>query len=108
MIPDVRTYRVVDGTSRRVIGTLDEWFVAENAKLGASFVMRGTTGRFVEFKEDHILVEPVRGIGDVPGWVGEDMPVSFAVAQEVGRLRVTLDVAAYPAVGQGVRRFRGA
>ena len=106
MIPDVRTYRVVDVTSRRVIGTLDEWFVAENAKLGASFVMRGTTWRFVEFKEDHILVEPVRDIGDVPSWIGEDIPVSFAVAQEVGRLRGTLDFAAYPAGDEGVRRFR--
>ncbi len=106
MIPDVRTYRVIDMVSRRVIGTLDEWFVAENAKLGGSFVMRGTTWRFVEFKEDHILVEPVREIGDVPSWIGEDIPVSFAVAQEVGRLRGSLDFAGYPAGDEGTRRFR--
>ncbi|OGS51053.1 MAG: hypothetical protein A3K65_01005 [Euryarchaeota archaeon RBG_16_68_12] len=106
MIPDVRTYRVIDMVSRRVIGTLDEWFVAGNAKLGGSFVMRGTTWRFVEFKEDHILVEPVREIGDVPSWIGEDIPVSFAVAQEVGRLRGSLDFAGHPAGDEGVRRFR--
>src|SRR5439155_16908639 len=57
MIPDVRTYRVVDMGSRRVIGTLDEWCVAEHAKLGAAFVMRGPTWRYAEFKEDRILVE---------------------------------------------------
>jgi Lhr-like helicase len=34
MIPDIRTYRVSDIPSRKDIGTLDEWFVAENAKLG--------------------------------------------------------------------------
>jgi len=106
MIPDVRTYRVVDMVSRSVIGTLDEWFVAENAKLGATFVMRGTTWRFVEFKEDHLLVEPVRELGDVPSWIGEDIPVSFAVAQEVGRLRGSLDFSSYPAGGEGLRRFK--
>src|SRR5256712_9628926 len=105
MIPDVRTYRVVDMGSRRVIGTLDEWVVAEHAKLGATFVMRGTTWRFVEFKEDRILVEAVREIGDVPSWIGEDIPVSFPVAQEVGRLRGTLDFGGYPAGPEGTRQF---
>src|SRR6267143_1305519 len=106
MIPDVRTYRVVDMGSRKVIGTLDEWFVAENAKLGATFVMRGTTWRFVEFKEDRILVEAVREIGDVPSWIGEDIPVSFPVAQEVGRLRGTLEFGGYPAGAEGSRKFK--
>src|SRR5438445_724875 len=91
--------------TRRSIGTLDEWFVAENAKLGESFIMRGTAWRFVEFKEDHILVEPVREIGDVPSWVGEDIPVPFAVAQEVGRLRRERDLAAYPVNGRGAAKF---
>ena len=105
MIPDVKTYRVVDISSRRAIGTLDEWFVAENAKLGQSFIMRGTAWRFVEFKEDHILVEPVREIGDVPSWVGEDIPVPFAVAQEVGRLRRERNFAAYPVNERGGTKF---
>jgi ATP-dependent Lhr-like helicase len=105
MIPDVKTYRVVDISSRRAIGTLDEWFVAENAKLGQSFIMRGTAWRFVEFKEDHILVEPVREIGDVPSWVGEDIPVPFDVAQEVGRLRRERDLAAYPVNERGTAKF---
>ncbi|TMA00032.1 MAG: DEAD/DEAH box helicase, partial [Methanobacteriota archaeon] len=105
MIPDVKTYRVVDISSRRAIGTLDEWFVAENAKLGESFIMRGTAWRFVDFKEDHILVEPVREIGDVPSWVGEDIPVPFAVAQEVGRVRRERDLAAYPVNDRGAAKF---
>lgn len=106
MIPDVRTYRVIDLVSRRVIGTLDEWFVAENAKVGNTFVMRGTTWRFVEIKEDHLLAEPVREIGDVPSWVGEDIPVPFDVAQEVGRLRSDLDFSRYHGGGEGVRLYR--
>lgn len=105
MIPDVRTYRVIDMASRRVIGTLDEWFVAESGKPGRTFVMRGTTWRVVELEEDHILAEPVGEIGDVPSWVGEDLPVPFDVAQEVGRIRGSLDFAPYPGNEEGVRRF---
>jgi ATP-dependent helicase Lhr and Lhr-like helicase len=105
MIPDVKTYRVIDISSRRAIGALDEWFVAENAKLGESFIMRGTAWRFVDFKEDHVLVEPVREIGDVPSWVGEDIPVPFEVAQEVGRLRRERDLAAYPLNDRGSSQF---
>ena len=105
MIPDVKTYRVVDLGSRRVIGTLDEWFVAENAKMGQSFIMRGTAWRFVDFKEDHLLVEPVKEIGDVPSWVGEDIPVPFEVAREVGSMRRERSLATYPVNEFGAKRF---
>lgn len=105
MIPDVKTYRVVDLSSRRSIGTLDEWFVAENAKLGESFIMRGMAWRFVDFKEDHLLVEPVREIGEVPSWVGEDIPVPFEVAQEVGRMRRERDWSVYPVNDRAVTRI---
>src|SRR5437870_3329926 len=93
--------------SRRAIGTLDEWFVAENAKLGESFIMRGSAWRFVDFKEDHLLVEPVREIGDVPSWVGEDIPVPFDVAQEVGRIRRERDLSPYPVNEHGTSTFLG-
>lgn len=107
MIPDVKTYRVVDISSRRTIGTLDEWFVAENAKLGATFVIRGSAWRFVEFRDDgQILVEPVKDFGEIPSWIGEEIPVPFAVAQEVGALRRTLDFTRYPATEAGAERVR--
>ncbi|OGS48611.1 MAG: hypothetical protein A3K68_05505 [Euryarchaeota archaeon RBG_16_68_13] len=106
MIPDVRTYRVVDLSSRRVIGTLDEWFVVENAKLGDSFMLRGTAWRVADIKEDHLLVEPVREIGDVPSWIGEDIPVPFEVAQEVGRMRREGPLVGYPVDENGARRWQ--
>jgi len=106
MIPDVRTYRVVDLSSRRVIGTLDEWFVVESAKLGEAFSMRGTAWRVADIKEDHLLVEPVREIGDVPSWVGEDIPVPYEVAQEVGRIRRERDLSAYPVNEAGAKALR--
>jgi len=107
MIPDVKTYRVVDISSRRTIGTLDEWFVAENAKLGATFVIKGSAWRFVEFRDDgQILVEPVKDLGEIPSWIGEEIPVPFAVAQEVGALRRTLDFGPYPANPVGTEHVR--
>ena len=106
MIPDVRTYRIQDVATRKIIGTLDEWFVAENAKVGNTFVMRGTAWKFVEFKGEVLLVEPVQHIGEVPSWVGEDIPVPFEVAQEVGALRAAQDFAAYRGNASGWSRYR--
>ena len=103
MIPDVRTYRVTDIPSRNEIGTLDEWFVAEYAKEGSTFVMKGSAWRFVEFKEDRILVEPVKDIGEVPSWIGEEIPVPFDVAMEVGRLRRERRLVDYPVDEHGGR-----
>jgi ATP-dependent Lhr-like helicase len=105
MIPDTRTYRVVDLSTRKVIGTLDEWFVAEYAKLGATFTMRGIAWRFVEFNEGEVLAEPIAEIGDVPMWIGEDLPVPFEVAMEVGRLRREKDFSRYPGDPRGQKAF---
>jgi len=101
MIPDVKTYKVTDIPSRKDIGTLDEWFVAENAKLGGTFVMKGAAWRFIEFKEDRILVEPVKDIGDVPSWIGEEIPVPLEVASEVGRTRREKHMGEYPVNDEG-------
>jgi ATP-dependent Lhr-like helicase len=105
MIPDVNTYKVIDITTRRTVGTLDEWFVTEHAKLGSTFVMRGSSWRFVEFKESTILVEPIVEMGSVPSWLGEEIPVPFDVAMEVGRLRRLRDYSAYPCDEYGIQQF---
>ncbi|MCK5290497.1 MAG: DEAD/DEAH box helicase [Thermoplasmata archaeon] len=87
MIPDENTYVVEDISSRRPIGILDESFVASYAETGTTFIMKGITWQIVELKEDRILVERYHRIGTIPNWIGEEIPVPFEVAMEVGALR---------------------
>lgn len=96
MIQDERSYLIRDVSTRGIIGTLDESFVATFAEPFATFIAKGRTWRIIEMREDEILVEEIREIGSVPSWIGSDIPVPFGVATEVGVLRKTLDLKRYP------------
>ena len=98
LIPDERTYRLRDIATRRLIGTLDERFVLTQilAQPKEIFLLHGRTWRVVEQRERELLVETVAEIGQEPRWVGEDLPVPFDVAQEIGRGRRLRDVSPYP------------
>jgi ATP-dependent Lhr-like helicase len=87
MIPDENTYAVVDISTRKKIGMLDESFVLSSVFEGEKFILKGRPWVIVRRDEDEILVSPAKEIGNVPSWVGEDIPVPFEVALEVGRLR---------------------
>jgi ATP-dependent Lhr-like helicase len=97
MIPDEKTYKIREVTSRKIIGTLDESFVATFAEPYSTFVARGRTWRVIELMEDEVIVEEVREIAATPSWVGEEIPVPFDVAQEVGAMRRLLVLDPYPA-----------
>ncbi len=98
LIPDERTYRLRDIASRRPIGTLDERFVLTQilSQPEEIFLLHGRTWKVVEHREDELLVEAVNEIGQEPRWAGEDIPVPFEVAQEIGRLRRTGRYDEYP------------
>ncbi len=87
MIPDERTYAVIDIVSRRFIGTLDEAFVSTFDEENSKFIVKGRSWRVAEVGEDSVLVEPSDDLGAVPSWIGEDIPVPFEVAQGVGAAR---------------------
>lgn len=87
MIPDEKTYPVIDISTRKSIGTLDERFVLSCGFEGEKFILRGRPWMIVKREEDEILVSPIKEIGTIPSWAGEDIPVPFEVAQEVGMLR---------------------
>lgn len=87
MIPDEVTYPVIDISTRKAIGTLDESFVLSSGFEGEKFILRGRPWVIVKREEDTILVAQVKEIGSVPSWIGEEIPIPYEVAQEVGRLR---------------------
>ncbi|GAA0548325.1 DEAD/DEAH box helicase [Halorubrum ejinorense] len=90
MIPDESTYEVYDMSSRRQIGTLDEQFVVNFAGPGETFVQRGEMWRITEIdeEEERVNVTPIPDpTGEVPSWVGREIPVPKPVAEEVGKIR---------------------
>ncbi|MFC7018925.1 MULTISPECIES: DEAD/DEAH box helicase [Haloarcula] len=90
MIPDEATYDVEDVASGKQVGTLDERFVVNFATPGEVFVQRGEMWRIttIDEEEETVTVSPIEDpAGEVPSWVGSEIPVPRAVAQEVGEVR---------------------
>ncbi|MDH5460316.1 MAG: DEAD/DEAH box helicase, partial [Candidatus Bathyarchaeota archaeon] len=88
MIPDEKQYLVVDESSDSAVGILDEAFMAEYGKPGIKFIIRGTAWRILHVSGEKVHVKPVDDpTGAIPSWIGEEIPVPFEVAQEVGSIR---------------------
>jgi ATP-dependent Lhr-like helicase len=87
-IPDERRYFVRNMVTREGVGILDEAFVVRYVEPDALIIFKGMPWRIVSIDDEEISVEPVEEItGAVPSWVGEEIPVPFEVALEVGRVR---------------------
>jgi ATP-dependent Lhr-like helicase len=88
MIPDEKQYLIIDQSKDEAVGVLDEAFVAEYAEPGRKFIVRGSAWRMISIRADKIYVKPIKDpTGSIPSWVGEEIPVPFEVAQEVGIIR---------------------
>jgi len=88
MIPDEKQYLVVDQLTDSAIGVLDEAFMAEYGKPGIKFIIRGSPWKIVNVYGDKVYVKAVDDpTGAIPSWIGEEIPVPFEVAQEVGAIR---------------------
>ena len=88
MIPEEKHYLVIEESSDNPVGVLDEAFVAEYGSPGNKFIESGRVWKILHLYGDRIYVkEEEDPTGSVPSWVGEEIPVPYAVANEVGELR---------------------
>ena len=88
MIPDEKDYLIVDVDGDTPVGILQEAFVAEYAKPGVKFTLRGSAWKILNIHNDKIYVRAEDDpTGAIPSWVGEQIPVPFEVAMEVGEIK---------------------
>ncbi len=86
-IPTYKRYTVIDLASHKPVGVLDEEYIVD-CHVNSLFILKGEAWRIVDFRDRRVMVVPVSDIGaETPVWVGEDIPVPYEIAQEVGRLR---------------------
>ncbi|MGA2121651.1 MAG: DEAD/DEAH box helicase [Methanoregula sp.] len=96
MIHDERKVPIFDMVSRRNVGTLDESFVVGWVHTGVVFITKGQLWRVLEIADGRLTVEPAKkAVGELPSWEGEQIPVPFSVAREVGGMRRTRTIADY-------------
>ena len=92
MIPDEKTYLVIDVAEEAPVGILQEAFVAEYAKPGVKFVIRGRPWKILNVHNDKIYVRAEDDpTGAIPSWVGEEIPVPLEVALEVGEIKARVE-----------------
>lgn len=109
MIPEEKHYLVIDDAKDEPVGTLDEAFVAEYGEPGVKFIERGSPWQILQIFKDRVYVRAEKDpTGAIPDWIGDEIPVPFEVAQEVGAMRgaVSKAVKGGSAVEMAVDRLR--
>ncbi|MFH1785530.1 MAG: DEAD/DEAH box helicase [Candidatus Micrarchaeota archaeon] len=95
-IPKTKKFLLRDISANRFISSLDEEFVV-NLEAGSSFLSHGLPWHVIDITEKEVLAEPTSGLDImIPSWTGEDIPVSFDVAQEVGKMRSVKAISPLP------------
>ncbi|MGQ9719552.1 MAG: DEAD/DEAH box helicase [Nitrososphaerales archaeon] len=88
MIPDEKQFIVIEEDKGEPVGVLDEAFVAEHGEIGTKFIEGGSVWKILQVYKDRIYVKAEQDpTGAIPSWVGEEIPVPFDVANEVGAMR---------------------
>ncbi len=88
MIPDEKQYLVIDEEKNEPIGVLDEAFVAYYGEPNMKFIEGGKVWKILYVHKNKIYVKKDDDIiGAIPSWIGEEIPVPYEIAKEVGNIR---------------------
>jgi len=91
MIPDEKSYDVIDVATRMKIGVLHEEFVAKHGNPGTIFILRGLPWKIEKIEKDKVYVSLEKDFESaIPSWEGELLPVPFEVALEAQDLKGSL------------------
>lgn len=92
MIPEIKQYIAVNEVENLPVGILDGEFVAEYGEPGFKFIMAGRPWKIIQVFKDRVYMKPEDDpLGAIPFWVGEEIPVLYEVADEVGRVKYRLE-----------------
>ncbi len=90
MIPEARMVNVVELSTGKIIGSLNEEFIVTSLEENAVFVLAGSLWKFIGYDRGRgkLYVEPVEESFKVliPRWEGESIPVEHSVARHAGAL----------------------
>ena len=87
MIPDIKQYPVVDDVSGKIVGSLDDEFIALNGTEGIKIILAGRPWRIIQIYNEKVYVKPEDDpIGAVPDWIGEEIPVPHEVSRLMGQI----------------------
>ncbi|MGC8710176.1 MAG: DEAD/DEAH box helicase [Candidatus Micrarchaeia archaeon] len=93
VIPDVARFIVRSATGNNIISSLNENFVANYIDDGSIFITKGLPWHVISIEKDTIFVEPSTNLeAAIPDWEGEDIPVSYEVANSTYKLLSGHDV----------------
>ncbi|MCX8198825.1 MAG: DEAD/DEAH box helicase [Sulfolobales archaeon] len=88
MIPEVKVANVVELSTGKVIGSLNEEFIVTSLEENATFILAGSLWRFIGYDRERgkLYVEPVEESFKalIPRWEGESIPVEHSVARHAG------------------------
>ncbi len=112
-IPDIQQFEVIDATSKKIIGRLDQVFVGEYGEPGRTFVLKGNSWRIISVDDDKksLYVEPIfSDLSTIPYWVGELIPVELETSLLVGKLRKAIasgrELGKYEVSSEQTRRLK--
>lgn len=87
MIPEIKQYPVIDDTSGKIIGVLDDEFIALKGEEGVKIILAGKPWRIIQIYNEKVYVKPEEDpIGAVPDWIGEEIPVPHKISRLMGRI----------------------